>query len=181
MRRFTDRTGRVLLLLALAAAGGAPLSAQRMPGRMRQDRAELERRVRARFGEMVRERLGLTDGQSRQLGETVQSFQEDRMRLFREEQAARKRVDALMLEGGDDTEEARDLLTRMQELREEEARLTATEQEKLLEFLTPVQVLRFQALREEMGQRIRRLRGGGPGGAGGPGGPVGGELFFPER
>ena len=46
----------------------------------------------------------------------------------------------------------------------QEARLGQTEQDKLLEVLTPVQVLRFQAMREEMGQRIRRLRGMGPGG-----------------
>jgi Spy/CpxP family protein refolding chaperone len=86
-----------------------------------------------------------------------------------------------MLEGGDDAAEARELLDRMQELREEETRLSEREQTQLLEFLTPGQVLRFQALREEMGQRIRRLRGGGPGGPGGSVGPSGGDPFFPER
>lgn len=175
-------TGRLLLLLALTAAGGAPLSAQRMQGRAgQQDRAELERRVRARFGEMVKQRLGLTDEQAERLGQTVESFQQDRMRLFREEQAVRKRVEALMLEGGDDAAEARELLDRLQALHEEETRLSAGEQAKLLEILTPMQVLRFQALREEMGQRIRRLRGGGPGGPGGPGQPPARELFLPER
>jgi len=145
------------------------------------DRTELERRVRARFGEIVKERLGLTDEQAQKLGETVQGFQQDRMRLFREEQAVRRRVEALVLEGGDDSAEARQLLQRMQELRAEEAALSEREQGKLLEFLTPLQVLRFQALREEMGQRIRRLRGGGPGGPGGMGGPPVGGRFFPER
>jgi Spy/CpxP family protein refolding chaperone len=159
-----------------------------MQGRRGQiDRPELERRVRARFGEMVRQRLDLTDEQAQRLGETVQGFQEDRRRLFREEQALRRRVEALVLEGGDDTAEtaeARELLDRMQGLREEEARLSASEQERLLEVLTPLQVLRFQALRDEMGRRIRSLRGGGSGGSdgpGGPGGPPGGGAFLPER
>ncbi len=186
MKRSAAVIGSVVFVLALVGATGAPLSAQRgPPGRMgQQDRTELERRVRERFGQMVKERLGLDDAQAQRLNETVMSFQEDRMSLWREEQAVRKRVEALLLEGGDDQAEARALLQRMQELRMEEARLGQTEQDKLLEVLTPVQVLRFQAMREEMGQRIRRLRGMGPGGPGGmgPGAlPDLGVEFFPER
>ncbi len=176
-------SGSVVFVLALAGATGAPLSAQRgPPGRMgQQDRTELERRVRERFGQMVKQRLGLDDEQAQRLNETVMSFQEDRMSLWREEQAVRKRVEALLLEGGDDQAEARALLQRMQELRMEEARLGQTEQDKLLEVLTPAQVLRFQSMREEMGQRIRRLRGMGSGrtwrhGTGSAAGSGGGVL-----
>lgn len=186
MKRSAAVLGNVVFVLALAGVTGAPLSAQRgPPGRMGQpDRTELERRVRARFGQMVKERLGLNDEQAQRLNEAVMSFQQDRMNLWREEQAVRKRVDALLLEGGNDEAEARTLLQRMQDLRMEEARLGQTEQERLLEVLTPIQVLRFQAMREEMGQRIRRLRGGGPGGGPGRGQripPGMGVDLFPER
>jgi Spy/CpxP family protein refolding chaperone len=187
MRRSAVVIGRLVFVLALAGTTGAPLSAQRgPPGRMgqQQDRTELERRVRARFGEMVKQRLGLSDEQAQRLNETVMSFQQDRMSLWREEQAVRKRVEALLLESGDNQAEARELLQRMQELRMQEARLWQTEQDKLLEVLTPEQVLRFQAMREEMGQRIRRLRGGGPGGGPGigPGMAPGMDLdLLPER
>jgi hypothetical protein len=45
--------------------------------------------------------------------------------------------------------------------------------------LAPSQVLRFHALRDQMGQRIRQLRGGGPGPPGGrrPGGGSGDGLL----
>jgi hypothetical protein len=46
------------------------------------------------------------------------------------------------------------------ELRLQEATLFREEQEALLAVLTPVQLLRLQDLRQELGQRIRALRGG---------------------
>ena len=71
---------------------------------------------------------------------------------------------ATLLEGspGDDAR-ATELLRGLADLRVREARLFADEQERLLEVLTPSQILRFHAVREELNQRIRRLRGGGPG------------------
>lgn len=162
----------VLFVLLLVAA--APLSAQRGQGRgAPQDRTELERRVRARFGEMIRQRLDLDDEQARRLEDVVAGFHEDRSRLMREEQALRRQVQEVLLQGGEDPAEARRLLDRMHELRLEEARLWRAEEERLLQVLTPTQVLRFQALREEMGRRIQRLRGGGPPGPPGMGPPVG--------
>ena len=122
--------------------------------------------VRARFGQMVRERLGLDDTQSQRLSEIVEGFQAERRSLGREDRAVRARMQAVLLEDGSSDEEALELLARMQELRLEEARLFQAEQDALMEVLTPSQVLRFHALRDQMGQRIRQLRGGqGPPGA----------------
>lgn len=161
----------VLAVALLLGVPASPASAQRAPARPGMgpgNREQLEERIRARFGEMVKQRLGLNDEQAHQLNETVRTFQGDRMDLFRDEQALRKRVEALMLEGASDQAEAKELLDQMAALRVREAQLSASEQDKLLTFLSPVQVLQFQAMREEMGRRIQRLRGG-------PGGPPGGD------
>ncbi|MGD8320247.1 MAG: Spy/CpxP family protein refolding chaperone [Gemmatimonadota bacterium] len=175
-----------VLAMALSAAAAVPGLAQQRPPERRMDRMELERRVRARFGQMVKERLGLTDEQAARLAETVESFRQDRQSLFREEQALQKRVEAALLEGGPSDDEARTLLDQMQKLQFDEAKLFQSEQEALLQVLTPSQLVRFHALREQMGRRIQQLRGGpgmsgrrGPGG--GPGGPPGSapDLFDP--
>lgn len=164
------------LALAVLLAVPASSSAQgQMPGR--RGRADLEQRVRARFGQMVKERLGLTDEQSKRLGQVVQGFQDDRMQLQRSEAAVRGRVQTLLREANPPDQEARELMRQMASLREQEERLSAQEEDSLLTVLTPSQLLRFYVLREQMGQRIRQLRRGqGPAGRGSPGrgGPPGG-------
>ena len=141
-----------------------------------QDRADLEQRVRQRFAAVIQDRLGLDDEQAQQLNEAMAGFQEDRIQLMREEQALRRRVEAVVLEGEVSEDEAGSLLARMVELREHEAELFRTEQEELMQVLTPYQVLQFHQLREQLNDRVRALgqqpgmrRGGGgmgPGGAG---------------
>lgn len=174
-----------LLVLALGASDVAA-QRQRGPGPRTGDRAELEQRVRARFAEVMKERLGLTAEQAEALGRTVDSFRENRRQLFTDEQDVRRRMQEMLMNSDPSDEEGLELLRRMEELREEEARLFQAEQRALLEVLTPVQVVRFHAMREQLSQRIQELRGGGgpprgprpggpggPGGSGGPGGPGG--------
>lgn len=154
-----------------------PLEAQRGPQRGRRgqgqvpERMELERRVRARMAEMMREQLGLSEEEDVRLSEIVEGFSGQRRQLGRQERAVRRRVEALMLEGGQDLAEAAELLQRMSALRVQEAELIQAEHEALLEVLTPIQVLRLVHLREQLGQRIQRLRGQpGRGRGGGRGG-----------
>ena len=145
---------------------------QRGPARGNVDRAQLEERVRVQMGRLMRERLGLDQEEADRLSEVVRSFDGRRRELFVEEQAARRRVEALLNAGSSDQNEARTLITRMWELREQEAELVREEEEALLDVLTPVQLLRLQELRQDLGQRIRALnggRGGRPGVA--PGAP----------
>ncbi len=144
------------------------------------DRAQLEERVRAQMGRIMRERLGLDEEQAIRLSAVVEDFDGQRRELFGLEQGTRRRVEALLLEGGRDQDEARQLIDRMGELREQEAELFRAEQEALLEVLTPVQVLRLQELRQDLGRRIRALggRNGEPGSGRGPmrGGRIGGTA-----
>jgi Spy/CpxP family protein refolding chaperone len=156
--------GRFLIVgLMVGLVSAVPVEAQRGTGRRgggMQNRAELEQRVRAQMGRMMQQRLGLTEDQAAELSEVVGSFDERRAELARAELAARRRVEALVLEGGEDDSEARELLTRMADLRQQEAAIFAEEQHALLEVLSPLQVLEMHGLREQIGQRIRALRGG---------------------
>ena len=106
----------------------------------------------------MQQRLELDDAQVEST-RVLRSHQEDRRRLAQADMAVRRRVEALMLEGATDEAEAEQLMVRMRRLRTEEARLFAQEQEELLEFLTAVQVLKLQSIRDDMGRRIQRLRG----------------------
>lgn len=137
-----------------------------------QERQQLERRVRARFAEMMRQRLGLSSEEAQRLNATVESFMERRQRIVADEEALRLRMEAIAQEEEPTDAEARTLLASMRELREAEVRLFREEQEALLQVLSPVQLVRFHAMRQQLGQRIQQLRGGmGPG----PGGPPAGR------
>jgi Spy/CpxP family protein refolding chaperone len=166
----------LMVVLMSVASTDAAAQRQRGAGGAGQERVDLERRVRARFAEMMRQRLGLDQAQAGRLSETMESFMEARQRIFRDDQALRRRMEAILVEPDPSEADATALLDQMRVLREEEARLFQTEQEALLEILTPVQVVRFHAMREQLGQRIQELRGGqGPPGGRRPGGlgPVG--------
>jgi len=173
------RRSMVFACLVLSVFMVTPLEAQRGPPMGRrgqgqgQERAQLERRVRAQMGEMMQRRLGLTVEESKRLGEMAQEFEPQRRALARREQAVRLRVEALMMEQSADEAEAIELLDQLTEIRRQDVELFVREQEQMLEVLTPVQVLSYQALREQLGERIRRLRGGqrGRGDSGGNGPP----------
>jgi Spy/CpxP family protein refolding chaperone len=158
-----------VLAAVLVAGALVPTALEgQVPGIRRgneQDREQLEQRIRAQMGRIMRERLGLDEEQSTRLAAVVQDFDGRRRELFTREQATRRRVEALLLEGDDDQTEARELMTRMADLRLQEAQLFAAEQQALLQVLTPAQVLRLQELRQDLGQRIRALGGGRGGGA----------------
>jgi Spy/CpxP family protein refolding chaperone len=122
------------------------------------------------MGEMMQRRLGLTEEESASLSEIAEEFMPLRRALARDEQAVRRRVEALTLEAPTDDAEASELLARLVDLRRQDAELFVQEQDRMLEVLTPRQVLQMHALREELGERIRRLRRG-RGNSGGNGTP----------
>jgi len=160
------RRSWIIAALGLWTLVPPTVAAQGVQERREVDRAQLEERVRAQMGRLMRGRLGLDEAEAERLSEVVTGFDGRRRELFAQEQAARRRVEAVLREGSDDEDEARELITRMWELRQEEAELFREEQEALLDVLTPIQVLRLQELRQDLGQRIRAL-GGGRGGRSG--------------
>ncbi len=154
------------LLLALAAALSVSVtdaSAQVGQGeRARRgqhlDRAMLEQRLRQRMAEMIREELGLSPEELSEVERVLGEFDSVRREMAREERAIRRRVEALMLEGGEDQDEAAELLERMVALRNREASVFGEEVARLREHLSPVQILKLQAIRDRIAQRIRQMR-----------------------
>ncbi|MEM7415509.1 MAG: Spy/CpxP family protein refolding chaperone [Gemmatimonadota bacterium] len=157
-----NRWLRVLILAVVVCATAAPVEAQNRGNRRGgpQDREELMERIRARMATMMQERLGLTEAESERLSEIVQGFETQRRELARAEMAARRRVEAVESDDDITDAEAEQLIAQLVQLRRDEVLLFEAELEALHEVLTPVQVLEFQALREQMGRRIRSLRGG---------------------
>lgn len=141
----------MVLPASLAAQAGPP----GRPGG--QEREQIERRIRAQMGRMMQERLGLDEAQAASLSDVVQSYDTRRRELFTQEQATRRRVQTVLLEGGADQAEARTLLERMADLQRQEAELFIDEQEAFLDILTPRQVLQLHELRQDLGRRIRAL------------------------
>ena len=123
--RYENRSTVIVALLGVLVTI-VPIEAQR-PGGGRgsgspPDRERLEQRIRAQMGRMMQQRLGLDETQAGDLSLVVQGFQTQRQELVRSEQAARRRVEALMLDGNGDQEEARELIERIAELRVQDAR-----------------------------------------------------------
>jgi chromosome segregation ATPase len=171
-RRIVVTAAGLMMLLA----GAVPLMAQQSPdARDRADRTRLEERIRARIGQIMRERLELDSAEEATLSATVREFEGRRRELSATEREARRRIDEL-LEGQVPESEAEALLSRIVEVRAAEAELFREEQARLVEVLGPARVLEFYELRREIGQRIRaireRRRGDDEPGRRGPGGGV---------
>lgn len=164
----------LVLLLAVTLAP-APASAQQ-PGRGPRpaQRQQMEERIRQRFGEQVRTELGLTEEQLGAVQQVQDSFQTQRRGLVEREATVRRQLSQLREDLPAD--QARTLLQELAAVRTDEARLFQGEMDALLRTLTPTQVLRFYRLRDELMDRVRRVRQGpgrplrGPAGAPPPGG-----------
>ena len=157
------RLRTALLVGAVGLTLAAPLDAQRASGRRSgtpEERARMEERFRRQFAKLMEDRLGLSENESAELSVLVREFEGRRRRLARDEQGIRRQVQELLAAGDANNADAQALLTSMIQNRQAESALFAEEQAALLEVLTPVQLLQLQQLRNELGQRIRALRGG---------------------
>ena len=160
-----------IFVTVLLMGGAEGLVAQR-PGGSGQ-RADMELRIQARFDNLVREELELSDDQTRQLQEAVEDFRSRRLEFSRSELNTRARVGRLGAGGAQELteEEASEILAEMLELSGAEATLFREEQEAFLRILSAPQVVRYIMMRQRLGGRIRSLRGGGGRGRPGGGGP----------
>ena len=152
---------RIAVTMALAASTGLSptvASAQagaRAPSATRQ---ELVERIQERFENRIARELRLDGEQREVLREVFSVFARTRADILSRRREVERRIGG-HLAGVDGTEEdALGLLEEMRTLRVREAELVREEEDRLLEVLTPSQVLRLQALRDQFGNEIRRLR-----------------------
>jgi len=185
--RLTHRTNLMLLAgLAFSLVAATSLEGQRgrRGGGRRgppppSERSGLEQRVRVRMDQMIRQELDLNEDEWKAVGDNARDFDMKRRELMRSEQALKRRVEAIALEGGANDEEAGEILDQLIALREQELQLFQEEQERLLEILSPSQLVRFQNMREKLGEQIRRLRSGREGLR--PSVQLGGQEYFWDR
>jgi Spy/CpxP family protein refolding chaperone len=133
----------------------------------------LARQVRQRFATVIRRQLNLTDDQARQLQTVEQRYQKQRNGLLRDERATRVGLAAAMQDtaGTPDQSKIAQYLDDLVQAQHRRAALLDSEQKDLAGFLTPLQRAKYQALHEQLNQRIRQMRQNGRGG-GGPGAPL---------
>jgi hypothetical protein len=155
------------LAVALALSLGAPLSAQRRgSSNTPAERADLERRLRDNFERTVRDRLDLTEVQAAQLADVVLGFQQERLVLQRRESDLRRRLQGQVSSarrGGPllSDPEAREVLSEMRAVQNAETDLINREHDRLLQVLSPPQLVRYYLIREQLADILRRVRGPG--------------------
>lgn len=154
-------TRAVLCLILAAGAGVVPAEAQERERRSytAEEREAMMERIRAYMARTIQERLELDDSRAETLSLVIQEYDRRRRALGREESRVRRQVEALLEQPTPDAAQATALLSEMAALKVQESELFAEEQAALLEVLTPLQVLQLQEVREDIGRRIRSLRG----------------------
>jgi hypothetical protein len=150
---------------------------QDRPQQRAADRQAMMARVQREYERHLIRELGLTGDQLRSLRAAVAEFHPPRAAIMRERRELAARLRGMGEAAGSEAE-ARQLLDRFRALRARELDLQRQEEERLLEFLSPTQLLQLHQVREAFAERIRRLesgaqmrRGSPPdGGSGPPGG-----------
>ena len=146
-------------LFVLATAG--QLQAQRVTsGAPPRGRAQLEQRFRERFGQVLKERLSLTDAQLAQMSEVNTRLESKRRELFVEERAVRKEMRDVLKGAEDQATQDRVAQLMDRALRVQRARLDLmeNEQRELSTFLTPVQRAKFMGMQEQLRRRADDMR-----------------------
>lgn len=165
----TWRFALTVVALSYAALDASEAAAQLPRQGPPQGRREMVERIQQRFRDRIARELQLDDGQRELLEEVFPVFAEARAELLPRRRELAREIEA-HLEANDVSEdEAMNLIEEVRELRQREAELLLEEEDRLLQVLSPSQVLRLQALRDQFGSQIRRL--GGEPRTRGPGGP----------
>jgi len=150
-----------VITAALVAAAASPASAQRLQppaGGQGQQRA-LEMQFRQRLAEVVRRRLNLNDNQMRQLGQTNDKFERERMRLLRDERRVRQalRQEVLAGDSADQTKVA-GLIDEAFKIQRQRLDVTESEQKELAGFMTPTQRAQYFGIQDELRRRMEQMR-----------------------
>jgi Spy/CpxP family protein refolding chaperone len=167
-------TSRILFVVMMVAAAQAPVDLEAQQRGSRADREmsreQMQERVQQAFEQRMARALDLSEEQQARMREALGDFREARRELMPQRRELQMETRRFMSGDRNDDERARELIRARRELRETELRLQREEEERLLQILSPSQVLRMQMLRDEFGERIRSLEAGPRAGRMRPGG-----------
>ena len=164
----------------LAQGGGRGGGRQGQPPRptagadsTRPNRAQMEQRVRQRMGEVLKNRLGVSDEQMKKLQETNKRYDEKRRTLVDQERDIRMSLrDEMLRPDSARQPQVSGLLDRMVKVQRQRVDVFEQEQKELAGFLTPIQRLKYFTLEEQLRQRMQQMRQQQMGGRGGRGGQM---------
>ena len=138
---------------------GSAQGGRREAGVGRQNREQMEQRVRVRLANLLRTQLGLTEEGMRQLSDVNQRFDRDRRELLRREMMTRRSLrEEVLKHDSANAVRVEQLLTEQFKIERERIDLTEAEQRELSKFLTPVQRARYLGVQEQVRREMDQLR-----------------------
>lgn len=148
-----------MFALVLSPLSSSEAQGERGGGAVRQNRQEMEQRVRIRLHNLLKTQLGLSDEGMRQLSDVNQRFDRQRRELNRREMMTRVTLRQEVLKH-DSANPGRieQLLSDQFRIERERIDLTEAEQRELSKFLTPVQRARYLGVQEQMRREMDQLR-----------------------
>lgn len=170
---------KTLLVLGFAVILAPGLGAQQRDS-VRSDTAEaaeLRTMIERRFSERVQQELKLTNDQTAKLRSTQERFGPRRRALMRQQMEQRRALEDQMQPGvAANQDSVRKLMDALTTGRLEMVRIQQEENRELNGFLTPVQQVRYNLMRERFMQRVGEMRREGRGMGRGRGQGVGGRA-----
>jgi hypothetical protein len=147
-------------LVSLALVVAPTLSAQDSTGPADSaQRERLQEAIERRFGQVVRQQLGLTDDQARQLRQTEERFRVRRRAIVRRQLLLRLALQDQMRPGNAaNPDSVRRLMDGLQATRADMLQLDQEQDREMAGYLTPVQRARYQMLRERLLNRLQEIR-----------------------
>jgi Spy/CpxP family protein refolding chaperone len=150
---------RLAIVFALALLTFGPPTNADAQQRLGGDRVRLENEIRRRFAQLVRQRVGLTDEQIRQVAPMTQRYEQQRRQLLVEERETRTSLRAMMRdEGTADSAQVSRRLQQLIDIQKRRVQLVEAEQRDLATVMTPIQRAKFMALQEQVRRRLEQMR-----------------------
>jgi hypothetical protein len=135
----------------IAQSGSSAQQSQQM------SRQQMQAQIMEEFERRMARELRLSREEFREVQAVLRAMREERSELFQRQRAHHARLQSFGASGGTDAE-AREILREARSLRARTARIEAEEEARLLELMSPSQLLRFQFMRAEFNEQIRRMQ-----------------------
>jgi|ERR1700686_837358 len=159
MIRFMTRSLR-LTTLALALSGAAAYAQPVTAPVSKANRPALDKQFRERVAKLTQDRVGLTDAQMTQLGQSNGRFAPQLSQLAAQERETRRQLRLELTAGGQPNQQhVSALLDESLQLQKQRIAIVEAEQKELARFMTPVQRARYIGLQQQFRKRAQELAG----------------------